>query len=50
MKFGGVYILRNSRENKEKGLKRKKFESEKYSRKEGLWEQFLSCGLTLLNN
>ena len=29
MKFGGVKILRNSRRNKEKGLKRKEFESEK---------------------
>ena len=35
MKFGGVKILRNSRRNKEKGLKRKEFESEKYSIKEG---------------
>ena len=38
MKFGGVKILRNSRRNKENGLKRKEFESEKYSRKEGLRE------------
>ena len=38
MKFGGVKILRNSRRVKEKGLKRKEFESEKYRRKEGLME------------
>ena len=36
MKCGGVKILRNSRRNKEKGLKRKEFESEKYSRKKRL--------------
>ena len=34
MKFGGVKILRNSRRNKEKGLKRKGRTSEKkYSKK-----------------
>ena len=50
MKFGGVKILRSSRRNKERGLERKEFESEKYSRKEVSGEKFLSCGLILLNN
>ena len=36
MKFRGVKILRNSMRNKEKGLKRKEFESKKYSRKKRL--------------
>ena len=38
MKIGGVKILRNSRRNIEKGLKRKEFESEKDSIKEGSME------------
>ena len=40
MKFGGVKILRNSRRNTEKGLKRKKFESENIAEKKTQWSSF----------
>ena len=41
MKFGGVKILRNSRRNKEKGLKRKEFESKKkIAEKKAQWNSF----------
>ena len=40
MKFGGVKILRNSRRNTEKGLKRKEFESENIAERKAQWSSF----------
>ena len=41
MKFGELKFLKNSRRNKEKGLKRKEFESEKnIAEKKAQWNSF----------
>ena len=40
MKFGGVKILRNSRRNKDKGLKRRSLNQKNIAEKKAQWSSF----------